>query len=1074
MTRETADRLIDADARELIATDLDSNMLVEAAAGTGKTHSMASRMVALVASGRVRIRTLAAVTFTRKAAAELKSRFEVAVEKAARAADGEERVRLLEARDRLDQCFVGTIHAFCARLLRERPVEAGVDPAFEEIEKDADAALREEAFELFADGLFAADPDGLLTRLDDLGIALAELKKPFVAFAGHKDVEEWPTGAGAAADLARTADAVRDYGRHILELLPALPEETGSDELMPRYRKIVRLLRHLDLSSVVELAEVLALMERLPKVTQKCWPTRDLAKQEAARFTAFAASVAAPGIASIRVQRHAPVMEALHRAQAISDRLRHDRGLVGFADLLLGAARLLRDKPHVREDLGARFTHLLVDEFQDTDPVQAEVMLLITADDPRETDWRRCVPRPGSLFVVGDPKQSIYRFRRADIATYGAVKRIVAAHGRVLALSTSFRSGRDIIAFVNRAFEGAFPAAATEESPAYVALEPAPGAGAGVVRVLTCDGNGHGEDIAIAEADRIARTIRARLDAGECASASDFMIVTMRRRRLSVYAQALGRYGVPCRVTGGAPLSESGELRLLGKGLAAAADPGNPVALVAALRSELFGVSDAALYALKKGGGAFDFTKPLPAALVARDPSAHAAFRDAFAVLGDAARALDELPLPLAAHRVAARLGLFARAVAGEGGDARAGSLAKAVEILREAGREAWCPAELAERLFALAAGDEDHDGLLARGDAGPSVEIMNLHQVKGLEAKVVFLADPTGKWEPKATLHVDRSDGRTRGYMVLERPHGPHGSERICEPPDWDAHAARESVFLEAERTRLLYVAATRAAAELVVTRRIGGERWNPWQFFEPLLAGAAELPDPGPQSPAAPTKRRVEAKEISRTAEAAGEALVACAVPSWGTAAAKALALRDEGDREWEGGYGAGWGAVIHALLDLAMRAPDADLETAARATLEAEDMDPGLAARAAAAAHAVSGSKIWRRAVASPRCLTEVPFELLLDDGPGAGKPTLVRGSIDLAFEDDGGFVIVDYKTDRAAARALDKLAEHYAPQVRLYARCFERITGRKVKERGLYFLEPDAYVTVDAGREGKRVK
>jgi ATP-dependent helicase/nuclease subunit A len=1071
MAPRKAEPLGDARARELIGTDLDASMLVEAAAGTGKTHSMVSRMVALVASGRARIRTLAAVTFTRKAAAELKSRFEVAVEEAARGADGEERARLLEARDRLDQCFVGTIHSFCARLLRERPVEAGVDPSFEEIDDDADRTLREEAFELFANGLYAADPDGLLGRLDGLGVALADLRKPFVAFASHPDVEEWPTGPGADADLARAADAVRSFGSHIREILPGLPAEIGTDRLMPRYRQIARMLRHLDLSRATELAEVLSIMESPLKATQKWWPSKDMAKREEALFASNALTVAAPALSSIRVRRHEPAMEALHRAREIHDRLRRERALANFADLLLCAARLLRDKPHVREDLAARYTHLLVDEFQDTDPVQAEVMLLLTAADPRETDWRRCVPRPGSLFVVGDPKQSIYRFRRADIATYGVVKGVIAAHGRALTLSTSFRSGREIVSWVNRAFAGAFPAAATEESPAYVALGAAPGAGAGAVRALTCDGTANADVLVPAEADRIARTIRARLDGDERASPSDFMIVSMRKRGLSTYARALERYGVPCRVTGGAAMSECEELGLLARGLAAAADPGNPVALVAALRSELFGVSDRALYALRKAGGAFDLKRPLPAALAASDPSAHAALLEAFTVLGDAARALDELPLPLAAGQVAARLGLPARAVAGARGDGRAGNLLKAVEILRGEGREAWSAAELVERADALAAGGEDHDGLAARGDAGPAVEVMNLHQVKGLEAKVVFLADPTGRWEPSAGLHVDRSLGRTRGYMVLDRPIGRRGSQRISEPAGWDAHEAREKAFLAAERTRLLYVAVTRAAQELVVTRRIANAHRSPWQFLEPFLAGVDELPDPGPQPPAPSARRRVAAGEILAAAASAREALAACAVPSWGVAAAKALALRDADEAQWAGGWGAGWGTVIHALLDVAMRAPDADLERAARAKLEAEDMDLELAGKAAAAVRSVSRSQLWRRALASPRRLTEVPFQLLLDDGQGSRTPTLVRGSIDLAFEEDDGFVIADYKTDRAAAHGLDGLASRYAPQVRLYARCFERITGREVKECGLYFLEPGAYVPVDAGPAGK---
>ena len=109
--------------------------------------------------------------------------------------------------------------------------------------------------------------------------------------------------------------------------------------------------------------------------------------------------------------RYNHILKALRPAVAVYDRLRRDAGGLNFQDLLLTAAKMLREYPPIRRYFRSRFTHLLVDEFQDTDPIQAEVMLLLTADDPNETDWRRCKPVSGSLFVVGDPKQSIYRFR---------------------------------------------------------------------------------------------------------------------------------------------------------------------------------------------------------------------------------------------------------------------------------------------------------------------------------------------------------------------------------------------------------------------------------------------------------------------------------------------------------------------------------------------------------------------------------------------------------------------------------------------------------------------------------------
>ena len=132
-TKEEQKALPDQDQRDLILKELARNCLVEAAAGTGKTTSMVGRMVALLGAGQCKIRTLAAVTFTRKAAAQLRGRFQVSLEKALREASGPEKERFGRALAKIEQCFIGTIHSFCARLLRERPVEAGVDLAFEEI-----------------------------------------------------------------------------------------------------------------------------------------------------------------------------------------------------------------------------------------------------------------------------------------------------------------------------------------------------------------------------------------------------------------------------------------------------------------------------------------------------------------------------------------------------------------------------------------------------------------------------------------------------------------------------------------------------------------------------------------------------------------------------------------------------------------------------------------------------------------------------------------------------------------------------------------------------------------------------
>ena len=154
-----------------------------------------------------------------------------------------------------------------------------------------------------------------------------------------------------------------------------------------------------------------------------------------------------------------------------------------------------------------------------------------------------------------------------------------------------------------------------------------------------------------------------------------------------------------------------------------------------------------------------------------------------------------------------------------------------------------------------------------------------------------------------------------------------------------------------------------------------------------------------------------------------------------------------------------------MLHHLLDVAARAPQANLERLAAAALAEQGLDPALAPQAASQARAVMASGLWQRARASLQCLTEVPFEIWFENGPhGQGGPTLLRGAIDLVFREEGGWVLVDYKTDRIPAGGPESLAERYRPQVRLYAQCWERSTGESVKEIGLYFVAADLYLPV----------
>jgi ATP-dependent helicase/nuclease subunit A len=1116
--RADAPPLPDRGQRDLILRELDRNILVEAAAGTGKTTSMVERMLALLRSGKcASIHNIAAVTFTRKAAAELRSRFQVALERAVREAEGEEKDRLEEALTHVEQCFIGTIHSFCARLLRERPVEAGVDLSFEEIDEEADRRLREEAWDTFAAGLIADDPQHLLERLGGLGLGLSDLRDAFEEFADFPDVERWPLPeSDMEPEFEKALMELQRYLAHMVEIAPGLPQDAGNDTLIPELKRLPRIVSHYeDLGRPDQLMEVLEYFDKGTKVVQKVWKQEgrfsgEDAKEELTAWNAFRDKVAKPALTAWRENRYAAVMPVMLAARDVYDGLRREKGQLNFQDLLMKASALLRENPAVRRYFQARFTHLLVDEFQDTDPIQAEVILLLCARDPAETDWRACVPRPGSLFLVGDPKQSIYRFRRADIVTYNGTREIVeTSGGLVLYLSANFRASPPLIDWVNGVFEPGepaggeagrallrFPACDAEESPRYVPLEAGREEGAagdfrGLYRLQVPDEYTSKGPAIEYEADFIARFIRHCIDGGITlprtgkqvgvggkgrAEPDDFMIVTRNTGHLASYARALQRYGIPHRVTGGWALNELEELRLLYACLRAVAHPDDEVALVAALRSELFGFSDATLYSFKRAGGSFSYNAPLPGGL-AEDQAA--AFADAFGRLRGYSLWLSRLPFAAACERIAADLGLPALAAADRGGDVRAGSLAKALELLRGVQAEAWSAAQLVEYLGRLVERDEKHDGISVLSGAQPAVRVMNLHKVKGLEAPVVFLADPSGEFDHPVTRHVDRSGNAILGYLAIygQGKRGRKG-RLLAHPAGWESLAEREKGFEKAEALRLRYVAATRAGAATVITQRGRQNASNPWCHFEPFLTEGCDLPDPGPQSPPEPVTPPPTPLEIEKAETDMRSRLEAAWKPTYGARPLKEYALTLGGgglpeDIAWEeagaglppvpqGEHGVEWGEVIHLLLQAAMSDPAAGLESLAAASLTEVGLPASLAAQAVALARSVTASDIWRRALESDMRLVEVPLQALWQEDFAA--PTILRGAIDLVFREEGGWVLVDYKTDRTGRGGLEKAARRYAPQVRLYAEAWEKCSGEKVKEAFLYFTSEAALVKI----------
>lgn len=1143
---------IDEPARERIRTDLETSLLVEAGAGSGKTSMLVDRMLQLLSTGTVDVEGMAAVTFTRKAAGELRQRLQQGLEKTLEELPpaSDEAVRLQAALDALDNAFAGTIHSFCARLLRERPLEAGVDPGFRELMTAEFMQMARRFWSGFLDRR-AADGDPLLEEMERAGLRPARFTDLFFKMMDNLDVE-FPTPDADPPDpflvtrIRRRLEELLDLG---LGNLPETEPADGWDRGMSILRELRFSRRFPGWDETTHFMDALALVcgRKSFDLTQKRWTSPVAAKLFKAEMNAFIdpEGPAAQLLLRWYAYRYPLVIRFVRQAAEEFREMRLRNGTLSFQDLLEGAAALLRGHPEARRDLGERFRRLLVDEFQDTDPLQAEVLFLLACEPPHESRdgsrdgspdasadgpgqdgggegeggegegsvpvaggaataspgdeeaapaWARGTPRPGALFVVGDPKQSIYRFRRADIALYGYVKDRFREFGSVVTLTTNFRSTPGIAALVNGVFqqEDRFPAVETPAQASFAPLDPwQPDGGLGP-RVYRVEGSNR-EDVHTDDAARIASWVQARVEEGR--KPGDFLILTRARRNLAGYAQALEARNLPVQVTG-AGVGVEEELRELVLLLRALADPGDGVLTVAALTGLFVGLDHDELLDFRMAGGSFDVR------MTHAEDGPGAATAAALNRLHTKWRRSRVEPADVFVASLAGEVGLIPWAAAGPLGSLRAGAMAYALDAVRLAATagETSLPAALEALEAALEVEEAETPLEPLRGDA---VRLMNLHQAKGLEASVVILAEPAGAWSPPVQVFVERVGARAVGWFsVEEKGDGPYArAVVVARPRVWAEKVGEAERFDAAEDVRLLYVAATRARETLLVAHNPGSPAKSPWQVLaEWLQENQRTLTlEATPEPPR--TELEVDPAELSAQVSRSASILEERARSSYRIAPVTMLA---KGEEVRSGGQGVKrsphpvavpeasraptspappadpgvprgteWGSVVHAALALATRGLSSDgLQRACSTLLQeherplAPDGTPAELPELLATIEGVRGSGLWKRAMASSRRLVEAPFalpgfllrdlELPGDQPHSAGElPDVLEGVVDLAFQEPDGWVIADYKTDLGDSLTAPTRREGYRRQVDLYAACWERLTGERVKEKILLF-------------------
>lgn len=1066
---EALTKLVDQVERNKITADLTTNFLVEAGAGSGKTYSLVQRMANIISSGTYQIREMVAITFTRKAADELKERFQSELERRRKVEiDPVVKKRLEQALVDFDQCYLGTVHSFCARLLRERPVEAGLDFDFTELDEQDDKLLAEEAWSRYIQQIRLKEK-AKLEELSELGIDIAELRNNLHHLREFGDVVWQYDEAVEKPSLDVAFAALKKFINDVKSSLPAEEPDKGYDSLQKKVIRTIMQLKYYDITMDKMKVAIMRPYQKASGVTLNRWKDNETAKLIRDEMQPILAEVIDESLKSWFEYCHSKLIPFLKPALLYYQQLKKERSLLNFQDLLSETARLLKENSEVRQYFQQKYGCLLVDEFQDTDPIQAEMMMYLTGVEVEERDWTKLTPKAGSLFVVGDPKQSIYRFRRADIDIYQRVKKIIdSTGGEVLHLTMNFRTERKVTEPLNFVFQKHLPEVETTYQAAYRPLNSVKNTEdedplIGLYRI-TVPNSRKTAEVVTEDADRIARYIRGKIDKNE-AEPKDFMVLTRYNGGLEEYAKKLEEYAIPVLTTGEISLSEDEEIRAFVVLLRLLANPTNSLLYVAVLRGQFFGLSDRLLYEYSRNSKKMSVFTSIPEELTEEDR----------ALLSTAQEKLlrylnwRNLHSPTAViEKVLEDIGILSFYVQGHKSKREYLRLWQVIEKLRAYEANGHTDFHLIiEKLTVMV--DEETMAEMTMPDEENAVRVMNVHKSKGLEAPIVFLAHPKKFIEQKDKIdqHIKREGQQSLGYFCFRNEKG----ELIAQPPIWEKYHREEYEYLLAEEKRLVYVAATRAEKMLVISSMDkSNEKNNPWNDLIEVLdlpeLEVEEIDFRGKED----TNEYIAVDEFREIRSSVGnwEENVTNATYHLISPSVKSATFPYLGVEREKGG-GTEWGNAIHAAFEASITKKD-KLEDHLLLILKKYQLPLDRLEELRLYVQQYQQSSIYYRLEQAVQWYTELPFSMSITEGEqileeAMQGDVILTGIIDLIFKEKDGWVIVDYKSDRIKnERDAEKLKAYYQQQLKVYEKAWEKMTGEKVKETLIYFVALNEILTV----------
>ncbi len=828
--------LSDNDAQQRLVSDFQTTFLLEAGAGTGKTQLLLTRLLALLRTGRSPLSRVAVITFTEKAAAELRTRLRATVESTLQTSLPEaERVALQVVLSELDRAMVMTIHAFCAALLRERALEVGLDPAFTVLNQAEAGLLHDQVWQTWLTQELQPGNDSahLIRQALRAGLSVTHLKTLCDFLVEQRDCLDW-LPAAVDADIPTYCAEVSQTVTRLTALRDCCHDTTDSAfEQITTLTDIVPTASHQDNAEAWEHFLLHRLTVQPRKGRRTNWqPTTalDEARTLLAQFKALHLKTRAARLHNLTVGLADWLGGYLRAYQA----KKRQQGSLDFLDLLVLMRNGLKQNRELRHYFQRKFDFLLVDEVQDTDPLQAEILFFLAEDQPQTERWTQVALRAGKLFLVGDPQQSIYRFRRADLEVYQLLRSAVERQGSVLSLSTNFRMRATLVTQMNALFSRVLDNEDDPDQPGYLPL-----------RAVSSDENEEGLTFLLLdlphaaphergiqdalEARCTAQFIRHSVEqqtlttqAGRPLRYSDIVILCRTNRGVELYERALRDAGIPYRSTGGRRVTASQERTDIQACVRTLVHPADATALVATLRSSLFGFSDEELTQFRCAGGTFDYLSGrVPEQLPCADR-----FHAAFAVLRTLHQRLSrtvqsahsaKAGLAAVLSEIYAHTPILPLFACRPHGQQRLHDMLQRVEALREPSGQYETAQDFSPDFFdrlLTSTLDESEGGQAEQASAldepQDALHVLTIHKAKGLEFPLVVVAE-SGAPPNRLTRPglVRRKDNR------LELHLGPRALH--CCTLGWQEAEARERQQEAAEERRLWYVAATRAREYVV-----------------------------------------------------------------------------------------------------------------------------------------------------------------------------------------------------------------------------------------------------------------